>query len=60
MNFLIFNIKINKMDICDAILQKILAFLANIFTHLNELNHKLQSAGANILLLRDNNSAFIA
>ena len=49
-----------KTDISDAIFQKRLAFLADMFTHLNELNRKLQGAGANTLLLRDNISAFIA
>ena len=49
-----------KTDISDAMFQKKLPFLTNIFTHLNELNRKLQGAGANVLLLRDNISAFIA
>ena len=49
-----------KTNISNAMFQKRLAFLADIFTHLNELNRKLQGAGANILLLRDNISAFIA
>ena len=48
-----------KKDISDEILQKRLAFLADIFTHSNELNRKLQGAGANISLPRDNIFAFI-
>ena len=49
-----------KTDISDAMFQKRLTFLADTFTHLNELNRKLQGAGAKILLLRDNLFAFIA
>ena len=49
-----------KTDISDVICQKGLAFFADIFTHLNELNCKLEGSSTNILLLRDNISAFIA
>ena len=47
------------MDISDAMFQKRLAFLADIFTYLNELNWKLQVANIRVLL-QDNICAFIA
>jgi len=42
-----------KTDIVDVMFQKRLAFLADIFSHLNELNRNSQGVGASILGLRD-------
>jgi len=49
-----------KTNISDVIFQNRLAFLADTYSHLNELNRKLQDVGANILGLRDKIAAFIA
>lgn len=49
-----------KSIITDNIFQKRLAYLADIFGHLNELNRKLQGVGSNIIVQRDKIAAFIA
>ena len=49
-----------KSIITDSIFQKRLAYLADIFGHLNELNRKLQGMDSNIIVQRDKIAAFIA
>ena len=49
-----------KLIITDSIFQKRLAYLADIFGHLNELNRKLQEMDSNIIVQRDKIAAFIA
>ena len=49
-----------KTNISDAMFQIRLAFLADMFSHLNSLNHKLQGVDINILGLKDKIAAFIA
>ena len=49
-----------KSIITDSIFQKRLAYLADIFGHLNELNCKLQGMDSNIIVQRDKIAAFIA
>ena len=49
-----------KTDIADVMFQNRLAFLGEIFSHLNELNRNLQGVAASILGLRDKIAAFIA
>ena len=49
-----------KTDIADIMFQNRLAFLADIFSHFNELNSNLQGVGTNILGLRDEIAAFFA
>ena len=49
-----------KTNISDAMFQIRLAFLADMFSHLNILNLKLQGVDINILGLRDKIAAFIA
>jgi len=49
-----------KNDIADVMFQNRLAFLADIFSHLNELNRNLLGVGASMLGLQDKIAAFIA
>ena len=49
-----------KSIITDSIFQKRLAYLADIFGDLNELNRKLQGMDPNIIVQRDKIAAFIA
>jgi len=49
-----------KTNISNVMFQNRLAFLADICSHLNELNRKLQDVGANTLGLRDKIAVFIA
>ena len=49
-----------KSIITDSIFQKRLAYLADIFNHLNELNRKLQGMDSSIIVQRDKIAAFIA
>jgi len=49
-----------KTDIAAVMFQNRLAFLADIFFHLNELNRNLQGVGAKILGLQDKIAAFFA
>ena len=49
-----------KTNISDAMFQIRLAYLADMFSHLNSLNLKLQGVDVNILDLRDKIAAFIA
>lgn len=49
-----------KSIITDSIFQMRLAYLADIFGHLNELNRKLQGMDSNIIVQRDKIAAFIA
>ena len=49
-----------KSIITDSIFQKRLAYLADIFGHLNELNRKLQGMDSNIIVQRYKIAAFIA
>ena len=46
--------------ITDSIFQKRLAYLADIFGHLNELNRKLQGMDSNIIVQRHKIAAFVA
>jgi len=41
-----------KTDISDVMFQNRLSFLADVFSHLNELKRKLQGVGARILSSR--------
>ena len=49
-----------KTEISDVMFQIGLAFLADMFSHLNKLNLKLQGVNVNMLGLRDKIAAFIA
>ena len=49
-----------KTNFSDAMFQIRLAYLADLFSHLNSLNLKLQGVDVNILGLRDKIAAFIA
>ena len=49
-----------RRDISDIRFQNRLAFLADVFLHLNKPNCKLQGVGRNILGLQNKISAFIA